>query len=222
VSHCILTILQKNFNADASGRHPKQIIDHQPADDLESLFYVLVWICVLYDGPNNSPRTDISFEFMPLYKWAEQDFARGDFAMCSLSKFELMTSPDTSALTEHITPYFKCLEPFLLEWRTKIGKTLHNSNGAKPVQHEDVLEVLTKALTHIRTNPSSTSVSPSDVDPSHPPHCPPQAPQKRAKHPIPPSNRQLRPRNTGVSLGETLVKRVPRRKRGESLMQKAG
>jgi Fungal protein kinase len=225
VSYRILKILQKNIDADATGRQQKQIIDHQPADDLESLFYVLVWICILYDGPNNSPRTDVSFQHTPVYQWAEQDFARGDFSMCLLSKFKLMTSHDTTALTNHITPYFKCLEPFLLEWRNKIGMAFDKDDEVPPMQHADVLEILNKALTHIRTS-NTTHTSPATIDSSDDNAAPldmqdaifpPQAVQKRAKRSIPPSDRQLRPRHTGVSLGETLAKRVPlKRRSGEA------
>lgn len=221
VSYRILRILQKNFNADLTGRQ-KQIIDHRPADDLESLFYVLLWICMLYDGPNKCPRTDIPFERTPLYKWAEQDFARGDFEMCSLSKFQLMTSSDTATvLSDHITPYFKCLEPFLLEWRDLIGSTFDKHDRVPAVQHDVVLEILNRALTHIRS--SNTGAHPSDADSSHPSirtnnadvnstdvdSHPPQTTQKRTKRSIPPSDRELRPRTVGVSLAETLTKRVP-------------
>ncbi|KAF8834983.1 hypothetical protein BDN67DRAFT_1015961 [Paxillus ammoniavirescens] len=58
ISYHILKILERN----ASGHQEKQIVDHRPEDDLESLFYVLLRICILYDEPDNSPRTDIPFQ----------------------------------------------------------------------------------------------------------------------------------------------------------------
>lgn len=135
-----------------------------------------------------------------------------------LSKFQLMTSKDTQVLTKHITPYFKCLEPFLLEWRSKIATSFDQDQDEDSlVQHADVLDILNRALVHIRTN-NTTNIGSSDVDLTTPETQnelpPPQAAQKRAKRPIPPSDRQLRSRNLGVSLGETLAKRAALRKRG--------
>ncbi|KAG6371354.1 hypothetical protein JVT61DRAFT_9553 [Boletus reticuloceps] len=232
VSYRILQILQRNAG-DESGR---QIVDHRPEDDLESLFYVMVWICMLYDGPNNTLRTDVTFAQTPLFQWAEHNFACGDFAMCSLSKFQLMTSSDTTLLTDHITPYFKCLIPYLIEWRNGIGKAFDNADNIPPL-HDDILVILNKALENICIGNTTRTIDPSNIDPhtedtNHHPqaaHTPPtidssdvdpttshtedvnrrpQAAWKRAKRPIPPSDRQLRSGKAVISLSETLIKRV--------------
>ena len=42
-----------------------------PADDLESLFYVLIWILVLYDGPLGQERQGFDFESSILGEWSK-------------------------------------------------------------------------------------------------------------------------------------------------------
>ena len=46
-------------------------VQHVPADDAESLFYVLIWILVLYDGPLGRERQDFDFESSILGRWSE-------------------------------------------------------------------------------------------------------------------------------------------------------
>ncbi len=44
---------------------------HEPKHDLESIFYVLIWLCIHYDGPNNSERRDFSAYDTVLKFWLE-------------------------------------------------------------------------------------------------------------------------------------------------------
>jgi hypothetical protein len=41
------------------------------ADDIESLFYVFVWIMILYDGPLGRERADVNPKGTVLGRWSD-------------------------------------------------------------------------------------------------------------------------------------------------------
>ncbi|KIM57294.1 hypothetical protein SCLCIDRAFT_85527, partial [Scleroderma citrinum Foug A] len=47
------------------------MVQHELVDDMESLFYVLVWNMVLYDGPLGWERQDFDFNSSILGQWSE-------------------------------------------------------------------------------------------------------------------------------------------------------
>ena len=46
-------------------------VHYTPADNLESLFYILIWILILYDGPLGWEWQGFNFESSILGKWSE-------------------------------------------------------------------------------------------------------------------------------------------------------
>ena len=96
---------------------------HQPHHDLESIIYVLVWICLSYAGPKNTPRQGFTFKKKELDIWAgdppdstqvETIAASTKFAaFCHGERFELQVLSD-------IHPYFASLKPCLHELRSLI------------------------------------------------------------------------------------------------------
>ncbi|KIJ61375.1 hypothetical protein HYDPIDRAFT_169783 [Hydnomerulius pinastri MD-312] len=57
-------------------------------------------------------------------------------------------SCDASELTSNITPYFKRLVPYLLQWKELLGKTFALTSAA-PVLHDNVLRILEAVLVHV-------------------------------------------------------------------------
>jgi hypothetical protein len=45
--------------------------ENKPMHDLESLFYVLLWICSNYCGPNNALRDNSKCKHLPIMRWAD-------------------------------------------------------------------------------------------------------------------------------------------------------
>ena len=48
-----------------------EMVHHCITHDLESLFYMLIWICMMYEGPGNQERTWTLKEEQPLSDWHE-------------------------------------------------------------------------------------------------------------------------------------------------------
>lgn len=86
---------------------------HKPCDDLESLFYVLFWITVLYDSPGQE-RKDFNFEKSILGLWSENAYDNLAVARCSKDSFILKRDFD---FERHLPHYFHDLIPLLEAWR---------------------------------------------------------------------------------------------------------
>ncbi|EPQ53232.1 hypothetical protein GLOTRDRAFT_131507 [Gloeophyllum trabeum ATCC 11539] len=90
----------------------KYELTYTPEWDLESYFYVFVWICVLYDGPNNSKR-DINFEETMLRHWTNGDFETVGVRKSAAVKDGIFWR----RLIAEVSPYFEELKPCLERWR---------------------------------------------------------------------------------------------------------
>ncbi|EPQ57055.1 hypothetical protein GLOTRDRAFT_137483 [Gloeophyllum trabeum ATCC 11539] len=86
---------------------------HVPRWDLESFFYVLIWVFILYDGPCKSERK-IKFSDTVLFKWTNDDFES-----IGMNKYAAVTSPDfwESKVLRWVAPYFADLKPCLTRIR---------------------------------------------------------------------------------------------------------
>ena len=90
-------------------------VHHTPADDIESLFYVLVWILVLYDGPLGWERQGFDFESSILSKWSESTIPNLWVARNSKLAFIVDQNPET--MKSCVSPYFSDLAPLAEKWR---------------------------------------------------------------------------------------------------------
>ena len=48
-------------------------IPHYPTHDLESLFYVLIWVCTMYEGPRNQEKVFGNKDCPPLSLWYDNN-----------------------------------------------------------------------------------------------------------------------------------------------------
>ena len=85
-----------------------------PADDIESLFYVLVWILVLYDRPLGQEQQGFNFESSILGKWSESAIPNLQVARNSKLAFIVDQNPET--MKSCVSPYFSDLAPLAEKW----------------------------------------------------------------------------------------------------------
>ncbi|PFH44587.1 hypothetical protein AMATHDRAFT_11437 [Amanita thiersii Skay4041] len=106
------------MSADAlDGRKP-----HKPADDLESFFYVLIFICLEYSGPGHERNWDHSRDIVwDIYKTRPNCWLLGDdFTSLAAAKSHTMAKAERfqEDVLDELPPYFKELSPCLMSlWR---------------------------------------------------------------------------------------------------------
>lgn len=126
---------------------------HEPKHDLESVFYVLIWICVLYDGPNDSERQKFSIFDTDLKSWlvgdSSKDISSNKYAMLTkLHRFK-------SEILDLFTPYFEDLKPCISALRDALFSTT-------PITHEIMIDILKKTFD---TLPEIEDWAPKDAAP---------------------------------------------------------
>ena len=111
-----------------------QATGHGAHHDLESMFYVLVWICIFYRGPNNSLR------LRPVDKDTAAWTGIQDIPVSTIgnSKAGIFKVPDyfNKYIRNNTATYFQDLIPCLRELRPIIF------DSASPVTHEQMIEIL--------------------------------------------------------------------------------
>ncbi|KAI5999608.1 hypothetical protein EDD15DRAFT_2160638 [Pisolithus albus] len=119
---------------------PSKDFTHTFSHDLESLIYVLVWICILYQAPNEI-RSDRTIEQTCLKHWA---LAKTSTDIRHLWDQKVGQLSTRSVLSE-FTPYFEPLKPAV----TRLYKLIQSScdSGDKSIlNHAAVTEVLMDAF----------------------------------------------------------------------------
>jgi Fungal protein kinase len=84
-----------------------QNFTHQPCHDLESILYVIFYICTFTKGPGIPRTTSEVTENLPLRKW----FSHEDPKDIGLRKLAHMSIPDLM-ITNHFTNYWGDFTPF--------------------------------------------------------------------------------------------------------------
>lgn len=124
----------------ALGTNEDFTIKHTPEDDIESLFYVLIWITVLYDGPGGQEREDFDFGNSLLANWTESA-VNGNLSQAHNAKLAIITG-DLN-FKDHVSPYFLVLVPLLTEWRDLFRLAIFQR---KKVKFKKCLSILDKHL----------------------------------------------------------------------------
>ncbi|KAI5988433.1 hypothetical protein EDD15DRAFT_2371481 [Pisolithus albus] len=95
-------------------------VEHMPADDIETLFYVLIWILVLYDGPLGWEQQGFDFKSSILGQWSEGTIQ--NLRNAKNSKSLLIVFEDHHPLQKCMSPYFSDLIPLADDWRQTFRK----------------------------------------------------------------------------------------------------
>ena len=111
-------------------------IRHTYADDIESLFYIFIWIPVLYDGPLGCKCKGIGHENTLLSFWSEE--ASKNIETAKFAKFMFLILK-WSNLNTQIAPYFTDLLPLAESWHMLLGQYVHKENS---MPFDKVLQIL--------------------------------------------------------------------------------
>jgi hypothetical protein len=119
-------------------------IAHRASHDLESLFYVLIWICVNYTGPRGAMRKDwdVMRDAAPLGRWLNpwKDFL--EVADTKLGQFTYANQFESQILPL-FSDYFGNLKQCCLDLRG----IFYPAQGPGPdVKHQEMLSILQRAL----------------------------------------------------------------------------
>ncbi|KAG2109553.1 uncharacterized protein F5147DRAFT_652181 [Suillus discolor] len=116
--------------ASSSRPYPPPLIKHCYQDNLESMFYVFIWICIEFRGPLGMKRVlDKSHNWIPMSGHRSSRHA-------------------VIELTGQIHPYFKNLIPVVLEW-------YYLMRNPKDVHFNNVITLLNKHLKDLPRNKPS-------------------------------------------------------------------
>lgn len=92
---------------------------HSASDDIESLIYVLIWICILYAGPQTVRQDKHATETI-LKSWVSVCCANDAVAL-GIHKKGIRTEPST--VTDDFTIFFQPLRPIVEKLLTALGNT---------------------------------------------------------------------------------------------------
>ena len=110
---------------------------HSFMHDLESFFWVLLWICIHYNGPNEPPRVVSRFE-----NWNYMDTDQ-----LAIMKAGIVTKhPFLTTMIEHVTPYFQPLIPWLWQLRMKVFPNGQEWEIEDEGLYEDMRKILRAAM----------------------------------------------------------------------------
>ncbi|KJA22952.1 hypothetical protein HYPSUDRAFT_612047 [Hypholoma sublateritium FD-334 SS-4] len=116
----------------------------QPHHDFESLFYMLLWICINYDGPKGRARKHFVLAETPLHCWynGESDYWIGVVKRDSFHRRDLFETE----ILGLIAPYFEDLKPLLRRlWRAFFGE-LPGKTNSNEVTHGEMIGIFQQAL----------------------------------------------------------------------------
>ena len=91
---------------------------HTASDDLESIVYILVWVCVLYAGPGTL-RKDKHVSNTVLKPWVT---VANDTDAVNLGAIKAALKFDPSIVTDEFTIFFKPLSPIVDRLLTQLGE----------------------------------------------------------------------------------------------------
>jgi hypothetical protein len=140
---------------------------HGPEHDMESLFYVFLWICTHYAGPDNMIRTDVPLDDkIPLLKWCDPDATFLDIADSKVAKCAY-----ANIFEKYILSYFHDYFEDLKECARQL-RTLFFADNQKKATHEDMLKIFYSTLQTLlgsetvdtTSEPSSTPLGKNDVE----------------------------------------------------------
>ena len=135
-----LQILRQISDCDES------TINHIAADDLESFFYVFMWLCVLHDGPDGSVRTWPEDDDFIVHAWGEGAMRPGSLITARNAKSHFIYSPN-SIIDKQFTPYFDNLKPLAKEWKElvkEVDQRRQSEPSGAPNAHCQVIDLLHK------------------------------------------------------------------------------
>ena len=119
---------------------PSNDFTHKFSHDLESVIYVLVWICVLYQAPNEI-RSDRKIEQTCLKQWALAKSPNDIQGLCDQKLGQL----SSRSVLSDFTPYFEPLKPTVTRLY-KLIQLSRDSSDKVVLDHAAVTDILMDAF----------------------------------------------------------------------------
>ena len=137
------------------GAKVPQCITH----DLESLFYVLIWICTMYKEPWNHERVFHKEEHLPLFSWYDNTSGRLDINADTKSRHCGTLATFTMRILNHFAPYFDDLKECCLGlW------SLFFSEPRVDISHDEMHDIHQKTLNGLSLEtPAENPVTPQSA-----------------------------------------------------------
>jgi hypothetical protein len=120
------------------------VIQHEPRFDLESLFYVLIYLCINLKGPENRVRPTgdmICFSSFPMAEWFRPD---GSFRRLGRAKISQLQTFSKS-IEPFISPYFGDLIPCIKKFHQALCPDGRDSRDS-PITHDQVIDIFEETL----------------------------------------------------------------------------
>ncbi|KAG2134507.1 hypothetical protein DEU56DRAFT_913695 [Suillus clintonianus] len=128
---------------------PPSRVTQSFADDLESLFYVFVYVCIKYSGPNDQERQEPVPDSLP------DSWSSLDLDVCKLRKvFFFAVSTEEARLEKQFHPYFEKLIPLAKEWCSIL-----KDNMEIRITFERVVELLERHLATLQDDEERSSTT---------------------------------------------------------------
>ena len=97
---------------------------HSASDDIESLVYVLIWMCVLYAGPE-TPRKDKHISKAVLKTWVS---VTNETDASALAGFKTGLKYAPGIVTDDFTPFFQPLSSIVSKLLIQLGQFSHTDH----------------------------------------------------------------------------------------------
>ncbi|KAG2339631.1 hypothetical protein BDR05DRAFT_1003140 [Suillus weaverae] len=127
-------------------QYTQRRVEHTFLDDLESLFYIFAWVCIMFKGPASAARRLDDTVRRPDGKvtpWLPHEWNGSplDAHACAYKKFFFVQHPMGKArLREQFTSYFQDLIPLAEEWYELVKQ------GQTSTYFNDIIALLNKYL----------------------------------------------------------------------------
>ncbi|KAF8958362.1 hypothetical protein BDZ97DRAFT_1842399, partial [Flammula alnicola] len=110
--------------------------EQKPRHDLESFFYMLLWICWHYAGPNNAERQNFDIMRTDIKTWIAGETFQEVGRKKSLHVMTYEKIFDDFVL-RWFAPYFKDLKPCVKKLRKKLFPEVNTD-----IEYQDIIDIL--------------------------------------------------------------------------------
>jgi hypothetical protein len=132
--------------------NPDNPFQHELRHDLESILYVILWICTSMEGPGIERRVaDPLFMNVPLRKWFDKNV---DIRDLGYSKLGHMVDAE-NAIFANFPPFWDPFKPFVRELNDAFNFSVagcrnpRNSDSGSYITSQAMIEILKRAIEHI-------------------------------------------------------------------------
>ena len=162
------------LSIDSMNPNPNFVFVHGAHHDIESLFYVLIWICTTQSGPNGKARK-FEFKKTELYVWNAGGKLEEGLRNIWDAKSNVVASSQDSfqgLVLDRMDPYFNPIKDCIVELKDVLFRTpMPTAQNPRPRRDVDripgtFLEVLDKHIQRMTTDNVSTSQPPFLEEPA--------------------------------------------------------